>query len=579
VAASAAVSPDALRPKFALGLSMAGAVSAGSYTAGVVDFLFEALDALEAAKRRSHPTTNDYEDPDGCFEIFDPGHNVQIGAMSGTSAGAMVTATAACVANTTVTQVYPKLRDNLTKVPSDKTGNPFYDAWVIGHQKSKNTYAEYIDQLLGDNDLQNGNTEVKSLLDATVVQQTIHEIISNYSIRNDHPRAYFGADLPVYLCLANMRGVDYLLPMNGPGPQEDTPTMDGAGHRMRMHADFMAFIINTKTTRLGFVPLNNDRAAWDQLGLAAQASGAFPLALPAVMLKRPFSDYEYLDLNWGATGGAGIKPPPPPRPLKPKDCATDYDFSCVDGGTFNNEPFELCRKELEKRGEIEKHSAVVLIDPFPEAEAATNSLQIVHVLQSLLISYIAQSRFKPQELCRASNNNDTSLWAILPRRENSGSLVLATGFLRAFGGFLFKECRHHDYLLGRRNCQQFLRKHLVLDKDDELFVKWPPEMQNKYLVDQQYLPVVPLLGKLAREDYTKVPAWPTVELKSADLRKKVKRRMANVKDALLSSAGLKAWHKLPVRVLIQVAYWLFSGRLISLILTTIESAAKCAYLL
>jgi predicted patatin/cPLA2 family phospholipase len=34
-------------PVFKIGLVLAGAVSAGAYTAGVVDFLFEALEAWE----------------------------------------------------------------------------------------------------------------------------------------------------------------------------------------------------------------------------------------------------------------------------------------------------------------------------------------------------------------------------------------------------------------------------------------------------------------------------------------------------------------------------------------------------
>ena len=37
---------------FELGLVMAGAISAGAYSAGVADFLFEALDAYEEEKRK-----------------------------------------------------------------------------------------------------------------------------------------------------------------------------------------------------------------------------------------------------------------------------------------------------------------------------------------------------------------------------------------------------------------------------------------------------------------------------------------------------------------------------------------------
>src|SRR5580658_6096304 len=59
--------------KFYLGLCMAGAVSAGSYTAGVVDFLLEALEKWE--KRRGQPGV--------------PTHRVEIPVIGGASAGGM----------------------------------------------------------------------------------------------------------------------------------------------------------------------------------------------------------------------------------------------------------------------------------------------------------------------------------------------------------------------------------------------------------------------------------------------------------------------------------------------------------
>ena len=40
--------------EFELGLVMAGAISAGAYTAGVMDFLFEALDEYDALRKTSN---------------------------------------------------------------------------------------------------------------------------------------------------------------------------------------------------------------------------------------------------------------------------------------------------------------------------------------------------------------------------------------------------------------------------------------------------------------------------------------------------------------------------------------------
>ena len=57
-----------------LGLVMAGAVSAGAYTAGVVDFLVQALDCWEEARAR---------------DDLAPPHRLRLRALSGASAGAM----------------------------------------------------------------------------------------------------------------------------------------------------------------------------------------------------------------------------------------------------------------------------------------------------------------------------------------------------------------------------------------------------------------------------------------------------------------------------------------------------------
>src|SRR5579859_7573639 len=62
---------------YRIGLAMAGAVSAGAYTAGALDFLIEALDAWEAAKARGERV---------------PAHQVSLEAASGASAGAMCAA-------------------------------------------------------------------------------------------------------------------------------------------------------------------------------------------------------------------------------------------------------------------------------------------------------------------------------------------------------------------------------------------------------------------------------------------------------------------------------------------------------
>ncbi len=61
---------------YSLGLTMAGAVSAGAYSAGVLDYLLETLDNWEKAKAAGEKDVpNDYK--------------VQIEVMSGASAGSI----------------------------------------------------------------------------------------------------------------------------------------------------------------------------------------------------------------------------------------------------------------------------------------------------------------------------------------------------------------------------------------------------------------------------------------------------------------------------------------------------------
>jgi predicted acylesterase/phospholipase RssA len=65
---------------FHLGINMSGAVSAGAYTAGVLDFLMEALEQWYAAKASANPAV--------------PMHDISLDVFSGASAGGMCAAIA-----------------------------------------------------------------------------------------------------------------------------------------------------------------------------------------------------------------------------------------------------------------------------------------------------------------------------------------------------------------------------------------------------------------------------------------------------------------------------------------------------
>lgn len=92
---------------FEVGLVMAGAISAGAYTGGALDFLIEALDQWEDAKAAGQDV---------------PPHDVQLKAIAGASAGSMC----AAIAGTALAYKHtPVHAGNYTTA-----SNPFFQSWV-----------------------------------------------------------------------------------------------------------------------------------------------------------------------------------------------------------------------------------------------------------------------------------------------------------------------------------------------------------------------------------------------------------------------------------------------------------------
>ena len=163
-----------------------------------------------------------------------------------------------------------------------------------------------------------------------------------------------------------------------------------------------------------------------------------------------------------------------------------YSFVAVDGGTIDNEPLELARRYLLAENELHNdpngekaHKAVVLIAPFPNfaqspAKEAKDDMRLTHLLPRLGSMLIEQARFKPEELQKAADDTFFSRFLISPAREGNGSpqakkYPIACGALDGFSGFLHETFRRHDYLLGRRNAQAFLRWNFALPKGNPLF--------------------------------------------------------------------------------------------------------------
>lgn len=152
--------------EFRLGLTMAGAISAGCYTGGVMDYLLEMLDLWEKAKNGQLPEFEAHK-----HKI--PKHKVIIDAMGGASAGAMTTTMAAIYA----------LNGNINPVTNpDKckelTGNLLYDSWVFMDDKDPKDNRSTFEKVWDKSDLEKGL--LHSILNSSFVDR-IADSAFNYN--------------------------------------------------------------------------------------------------------------------------------------------------------------------------------------------------------------------------------------------------------------------------------------------------------------------------------------------------------------------------------------------------------------
>lgn len=470
--------PSVSTPNFDIGLVMAGAISAGAYTAGVMDFLIEALDAWEAAKH----------DPDAAV----PRHSVRIRVLSGASAGAMTSAIAAVSFGSEIDPVV----DIANPPPPER--NRFYDAWVRQID---------IARLLGTTDL-DGAGKVVSLLDAKPLKTIADSVL--VTPRRSAPRPYVDDPLAVILTVANLRGVPYGFRLFGAD----------ALYGMFEHMDHLRFAVSWNAHRLPAAELLSYQGApadWQKLVSAALASGAFPGGLAPLVLQRPWGDYDARHKRkplWTAGSGA-------------------YSFLCVDGGLMNNEPLELARQylaggpdERNPREGAEARRALVMVDPFPNVAKLDESFvpdeRLTAVAVQLFNSLKNQARFKPEELDLAEREDVFSRFMIAPSRQDADGKpaepAMVSAILGGFGGFFHESFRRHDFQLGRRNCQAFLKWHFCVPESNPISDATDPAVRSRFHVrrasgvldefvtpdgvSQPFVPIVPLVGSAA----TPVPA-------------------------------------------------------------------------
>ena len=438
---------------FKLGINMAGAISAGAYTAGVLDFLTEALGAWYAAKARGETV---------------PEHDVVIEVFSGASAGGMCAAISAVL----LQQDFEHIQD----VEKSGTTNRLFESWVNKID---------IQQLLKTEDLAK-NSSVISLLDSSIIDE-----IAEYALAaGDTPnvsRPYVSPVLTLFLSLTNLRGVPYSLNGEAPGSIEESTFFYGDRIRFETVAS-SATPVSSRTAHPINLSVPGEAGGWTLLQQAAKATGAFPVFLaPRSILRK---QEEYTPPMWESVTSAVSNTPPPTKPNFPMKLSNPFETLNVDGGVTNNDPFNyahdyllsLSPAQLSPTGAEDTDRAVIGIAPFPTTEeyseqfdSAKNS-NVFLAISKLFSALISQSRFFGESLNQIMSGTTFSRFVIAPSDDelakqyaenpDAQPAALQCASLGAFGGFFEKEFRAHDYALGRRNCQKFLRDHFVLPEDN-----------------------------------------------------------------------------------------------------------------
>ena len=507
--------------EFKLGINMAGAVSAGAYTAGVLDFLMEALeewqkakDAFRASLMNSAGMNPAGINPAGATNPAVPLHDVTIEAFGGASAGGMCAAIAAVM----VQQDFAHIRSAL----ETGTTNTFYESWVNRID---------IRHLLDTKDVAGGG-DIVSLLDSTIIDSIAADALTP---KDAVPKPYISPHLTLLLTLTNVRGTPYRLYSDpAANPAETEPTAD---EYTAYYGDKLRFETTSGTAApiaQSAKPLPAGIAgagAWPLLTEAAKATGAFPVMLAPRALTREKADYSQppwetmCDGRYLDTRGA------PPNPSLPAQPAT-WETLNVDGGVTDNNPFQLVNGVLlsyqnpkpancdNPSEATEANCAVVTVAPFPATTTfdpnynVTSASSIWAMLPRLLDVLLSQSRFLGESLNQLTSGISFNRFVVAPSDPKlAAGSALQCGLLSAFGGFFHRGFRRHDFLLGRRNCQRFLRAHFCLPASNGVIAAGlaeagaqAAEVIRDFKVDppnprvhpgEAWIPVIPVVGTAA----------------------------------------------------------------------------------
>ena len=542
-----------------IGLSMAGTVSAGTYTGGTLVELNRWLSSWSKAKKNGVTLKAEVDTPN--YKVGDeihfaphevPQHDVKIKSITGASGGGVSAVLF------------------LAGLTSGKLEEFLYNIWTTID----------VEEMLDTSDL-TGGKPIYSVLNTLPIDNLMKDLLKRKWDETDYAREtdYLDDYIELYMTLASLEGIPY-------------KTTGSAGSSVsyglhKTHIDYIKFNFlkngssDHKNTPYGFDLRYNsnspfgDDPNWHKLIESAPATAAFPFGFKPRTLKRIRKEYDNKLFYFKYAFSSDPNTDRPFSELSPAwvDGHPDdeFDMEYVDGGTFNRDPHDLARASLLKNLDVgnklpnngkDTIASVILIDPFPSNEKKTSkpgeivdSIPSIFGLTGLMVGALTnQGRFRPDWIERTLSDTYYSRLLISPVRRNTGNspadCPLAGGLLEAFSGFIDKSYREHDYKLGHFNSFQFFNRYFKVPTNN-VVVKYGTKesaIKEKYEAvgwvwkntdEQELCQVIPRTFNSDDPIANKQPEWPSMTKKRWEvLSDKALERAKQIADSATNFGSL-----------------------------------------
>lgn len=430
--------------KIKLGICMAGAVSAGAYTAGVVDYLMETLERWQIEKDRIRQKLSRNEDLTE-LEKAVPLHDVEIEVLSGASAGGM-TASILTYALLDKTH-FTKRGGNEGKLISKSYGVPvhsnvkskLYQSWVEMDDDDRKTT---LDKMLDNSDV-TSILKMKSALNCDPITEIANRACPQIFPQSIKFPEYVSSELTSYVTVTNLRGLPIDVTFSN---------SEESRNQYTMHSMVIGFKFG-ENKDLPFPCMEISSGNFKKIKDFAIATGAFPFGLRP----HPITLSNDVMMEYARTVKRKYNMDIAPEAYH----GHDYSFYAVDGGLLNNESYGVNANHLKMANADVDTNFMIYIDPFPSITNITqnnSSQEVEPILSNLFFKLFGaarnQSMLKQDDLSSLLDM-EQNRFIIYPRKNRI--YFLACGMMEGFSGFLNKKFRQHDYQLGRKNCQAFLR--------------------------------------------------------------------------------------------------------------------------